>query len=75
MASLRNLKIRARHAAYVRAHDLGNFRVVMAEGKRVVAEARCRECGMTVRVTTIPAPNEAEIAGKVVAVECKGSGE
>lgn len=41
----------------------------------IAAVSRCQKCGMDVRVHTIPQPNEVEIGGQAVALNCNGCKE
>ncbi len=66
MTKLRRLKNEARESAYSREHPLGNFQTDDA----TTATAECPECGAYVQVRTDPRPNEIEIGGNAVAVNC-----
>lgn len=67
MASLRSLKREARESATWRGHKLRPF-VTYHDGK--VATATCRDCPVSVTVNTHPAPNEIDIGGDAVAINC-----
>ena len=55
----------ARMVAKQRGHDLAPFKVHEHR-----AGTECRRCGATVAVTDQPAPNDIDISGSAVAVNC-----
>jgi hypothetical protein len=62
----------ATETAALRGHRIGKARYARADFKR--ATASCDDCGMEIHVIREPAPNEIEISGQAVALECpKGS--
>ena len=65
--SLRSLKEEARSAAEWRGHILYDF-VTFKDGNR--ARSACWLCGAEVDVITDPAPNEIDIGGTAVALNC-----
>jgi hypothetical protein len=67
MPTLNTLKRRAARAAKVRGHVLGRFQT---HRKDYSAFTRCKVCGMGVDVITRPLPNEIEIGGQAVALNC-----
>ena len=68
------LKREGRETAKWRGHNLGNFKTVRKAGDNIImAEARCKKCNRLVIVTTHPAPNEIDIGGSAVAMNCKSS--
>lgn len=64
--SLSELKREAREAASFRGHDLMHFAKVSAR----LHTATCSKCKRTVQINTAPGPNEIDIGGEPVAVEC-----
>ena len=70
--SYHKLRREARSACAFRGHDMAKFeRLDPASSDRVRAVSTCRNCGMQVRVLTHPAPNEVDISGEAVALNCK----
>lgn len=70
MSSPQVLRNDARRGATWRGHVMTRFRAY-ATGRW---ESYCRECGMEVNVKTRPAPNEVNISGEAVALNCEGKG-
>ena len=68
MTRLRRLQLEAASAARARGHTLGRFR-----RDRYGSIAGCEVCGRRVFVTTRPAPNEIDVGGEAVAVDCHPS--
>lgn len=73
MRSFAKLKRAARAAAEARGHRLEKFASVPAWALAMGAksEAACETCGAWVQVITRPMPNEIDIAGSAVAVNCR----
>jgi len=61
------LKRAATTAAKYRGHDMGKW-VALDE---ITAERTCRKCGMNVHVNIRPLPNEIDIGGRAVALNCR----
>lgn len=66
MTTLRTLKKNARKSAEWRGHKLGRFSI-QHYGR---AYARCENCNASVCVNTRPMPNQIDIGGDAVAVNC-----
>lgn len=58
----------AREAAEWRGHNLYRFK--HHNGYRVIASTECKDCGYYVGVNARPLPNEIEISGSAVALNC-----
>lgn len=74
MTKLERLKREAREAATRRGHTLVRFYrngIPAAEISGMSAE--CSQCGMSVTVRPKPMPNEIDIGGEAVALNCRGS--
>lgn len=69
MKQLRKMKREAKESAERRGHKMGYFRRVGVSAW----EADCKKCSLhvIVRPTDALAPNECDIAGPAVAVNCK----
>jgi len=65
--SLLALKREARHAVQQRGHRLGAW--IPSHAGRACAE--CAVCGAWVTVNRYPMPNEIEVGGSAVAIECR----
>lgn len=68
--SISALRRDAAAAATERGHHLW-WSLHVSRG-RTIYVGICSRCEMTVSVTTHPAPNEAEVAGDAVALNCDG---
>lgn len=66
--SMRTLKTSALESCLHRGHDMGRFRSYGPYN----AVAECRVCGMDVQCLTRPQPNQIDVAGAAVALECVG---
>lgn len=66
--NVRELKREAKEACEWRDHDMKRFREGSFWKNQYFSE--CRNCGMTVSVRPRPAPNQIEISGQAVAVNC-----
>lgn len=64
------LRRSARLSAHRRSHFLTPFRKHSEDHNNTCATAICRNCGMTVTVNTRPAPNQIDIGGEAVALNC-----
>lgn len=71
MTKLERLKKDAAKTANWRKHELSRWEHVN-NAYVTRACAHCLTCGMVVSVNALPPPNDAEIAGEVVAVNCPG---
>lgn len=69
MTKLQRLKREAHDAATWRGHTMTRFQSL----SRVYWHAHCSQCGKYVQVTLHPRPNEIDIGGEAVALNCKGS--
>lgn len=67
MDKLTRLKFEARNSAKARGHNLTKFSTYW-DGKS--AQAMCEKCKAIVTVNTAPKPNEIEIGGTAVALNC-----
>ena len=67
--TLESLKRKARKYAAMRNHHLGNF---LANANRSAASAQCQHCNMWVTVRVKPQPNEIDIGGEAVGMNCTG---
>lgn len=68
MTTEQRLKQEAREASERRGHEMKRYR------RREfwnTPYAECRHCGAEVDVTTKPAPNQIDIAGEAVAINCR----
>lgn len=73
MTRLRRLKVSALESAQWRKHKMGRFyRDSFWASKR---HAECKACTMSLTVNTNPAPNEIDICGEAVALNCRIEGE
>jgi hypothetical protein len=68
--SIRKLKDDAMKACEARQHEMNEWDDEFAS--QGVATATCKHCGAQVLVNAKPAPNEIDISGKAVAVNCPG---
>lgn len=62
------LKRRARYIALWRGHDMSRFQRVVTERREY--DAKCVRCGMETRVCAWPMPNDIEVSGEAVALNC-----
>lgn len=62
MSTLEQLETEGRLSAEMRGHVLGRF---------IDGMATCERCGRSVMVLTQPMPNEIDIGGAAVAVNCR----
>ena len=69
MANLPVLKKRAKAASKLRGHKLGLWRVFPGKS-RTICNAKCEVCGAEVQCNDHPLPNEIEIGGTAVALNC-----
>lgn len=69
--SARKLRAEAHRACERRGHDMTNlYPVARSADKPVAWGARCKRCNAWVNVRLNPAPNEVDIGGSAVAVNC-----
>ena len=67
-ASLVQLKKEAEKSAKLRHHTLGPWKDYSS---RAGSEAECTKCGADCEVLLAPHPNEIDIGGSAVAINCK----
>jgi hypothetical protein len=70
ITKLKRLKAKARDSASFRGHTLRRF-LTTDYSVRLVAVSTCLHCNAFVSVNTSPRPNQTEIAGEAVALDCK----
>ena len=63
---LRKLKISATTTAKFRGHKMSRWKLL----REHIQESTCKKCKMTMRVNTAPLPNEVDIGGEAVALNC-----
>jgi len=66
MTHINRLKQEAAESCRFRGHNMGRFQT-----DKYGASATCNVCGAEVQVTPRPMPNEIEIGGEAVALNCK----
>lgn len=72
MRKVERLKSEAREAAHKRGHQLKPFlRDPLKDTSRKVYSTVCLNCEMGVVVNDRPAPNDIDISGEAVALNCK----
>lgn len=64
--TLPGLKHTARDLAEHHGHTLGEWENI----GRTFARGKCQKCKMEVDVNTAPAPNQTDISGPAIAVQC-----
>lgn len=64
----------ARTVCKFRGHDMRRF-VKLPISLSISAASICKKCGASVVVRTKPLPNEIDIGGSAVAIDCKKGGE
>ncbi len=62
----------AEKSAKLRGHTLGLWDIHTEGGWNRGADAMCDLCGMEVSVRPTPAPNDIDISGEAVALDCRG---
>ena len=68
------LKIEAQCAVKFRGHNLNRWSSSFdIKGNQIKADAHCKHCGMAVFVNSRPAPNDIDISGEAVALNCPES--
>jgi hypothetical protein len=77
MTKMERLKQQAREAAKLKGHNLGRFKESVLTGtspqsERPGAVAVCRVCWAMAVVDSAPGPNEPEILGEGVELQCLG---
>ena len=70
MTRYESLKRSAIESAEARGHELGRFGFVL-QPNRMVGNSLCRKCGAGVTINTNPMPNQIDIGGRAVAVNCE----
>lgn len=68
MRRIQGLKQAARKVARSRGHDV--YRFIAQSNHSAIAS--CKKCGMIVVVRTNPAPNDIDISGEAVGLNCSG---
>lgn len=71
MEKARRLAHEAKEAAKFRGHDMATFRWSRRGDGRLVGISSCRKCKMDMDVLPNPLPNEVEIGGEAVALNCQ----
>ena len=71
MRIMERLKKEARKGCQWREHKMGNFHRIDFWSPLKVQESNCKICGRTVYVNTCPMPNETDIYGDAIAVNCR----
>lgn len=71
MPDLLNLRREAETVARARGHRLGNWQTYHGES-RSLANNECQECGMGVQCNSKPLPNQIDLGGEVLALNCRG---
>jgi hypothetical protein len=67
----KQLRASAHAAAKKRGHNMGNFAKVRMNAKHPAWSAQCKRCHRHMQVCLNPYPNETEIGGDAVALNCK----
>lgn len=65
------LEVEALEAARFRNHRMSMFTMVSNDYRVYGYDSTCLDCGMDVRVNPHPAPNQIDIGGEAVALNCK----
>jgi len=69
MTKINRLRIEALESCNWRGHDMKRFSITQTyQGK--VGESECKKCKMLVHILYKPYPNEIEIGGEAVALNC-----
>ncbi len=66
MEAIERLKLEAKESATCRGHRLSRFSHYTPSN----AVATCQDCPAEVQVLSQPAPNEIDISGEAVAIDC-----
>jgi hypothetical protein len=77
MTKMERLKQQAREAAKLKGHALGRFKASVLSGgappsQRPGAVAVCRVCGAMAVVDPAPPPQEPELIGEALEIQCLG---
>jgi len=72
--TLRRLKLEALESCEFRGHRMGRFRRIEFWSSKTHAIAKCLDCPAQVMVITNPMPNEIDIFGDAVALNCPVTG-
>lgn len=68
------LKLESESAVKFRGHALNKWsHSFNIKGNQIKADAHCKYCGMAVFVNSRPLPNEIDISGEAVALNCPES--
>jgi hypothetical protein len=67
MGKVERLRKEAKECAAFREHTMSKFKTIDVRH----SVAKCLDCGMEVTVNTDPMPNEIDIGGEAVALNCK----
>ena len=67
---LEDLKYAAQNGAILRGHVLGEW--IQHSRKHRIHISNCVYCNMQVAINTNPLPNEIDIGGEAIALNCKG---
>lgn len=67
--NLRELRTKALDSCVIHGHDMSTF--VEADSRGRIYRAECRKCSAYVDLNISPLPNEIDIGGTAVAVNCE----
>lgn len=70
MKKIDRLRIEALESCKWREHTMKRFEHIQTF-RGIVGYSKCKVCGMEVSILTNPWPNEIEIGGEAVALNCK----
>lgn len=73
MKPIEKLRIQALASCKWRGHDMKRFLTVKCMSGHTHKISECKKCGAGVRVTAEPEPNDIDVGGEAVAVNCLGS--
>lgn len=71
MSRAQELAKRATDAAAFRGHLMQTWTWHEHSGDRITGSSYCNTCGRGAFITTKPAPNEIDISGEAVALNCR----
>lgn len=69
-SAMKYLQGEAEISANLRGHVLENDWLLYGNGKRKISWNSCKHCNMQVIVIANPLPNEINISGEAVAIDC-----
>lgn len=72
MRKIDRLRREALRSCNARGHDMTKFKSQLRASSRKVKYASCKRCGKYVQVIEKPLPNEIDIGGTAVALNCYG---